>query len=369
MTPADLRQACFAALGSPNLRAFLAVIRAGEGTADEDGYRRHYGGTLFDSFADHPRKKITAGRWTSTAAGAFQFLSATWTECRDALALPDFSPASQDLAAVYLIRRRGALQDAIAGRLDEAIAKCAKEWASLPGSPYGQPTRSLAQARATYLQAGGVLHAQDTGAPLSAAAAPEKAQPQPVQEAPMPIPALVGALLPVLTSAVPELVKLIKPGSESAAKNAEVAGKVFEVAQQALGAVNAQEVAEQVQADPKAAQIVRDAVREQWFSLSDLAQINDLDEASRTAAADRITSLSRETGGRWLWLVGAVAVLVMLASYGIVTLVLIREGFSDETRALLLGQVVILGFGTVVSFLFGSNFSNRVDQAARQRQQ
>ena len=63
MTPTELRKVCFDALGSQSLRAFLAVIRAGEGTSDPDGYRRHYGGTLFDSFADHPCKAITAGRW------------------------------------------------------------------------------------------------------------------------------------------------------------------------------------------------------------------------------------------------------------------------------------------------------------------
>ncbi len=184
----------------------------------------------------------------------------------------------------------------------------------------------------------------------------------------MPIPAIVGALLPVLTSAVPELVKLIKPDSKAAEKNATIAAKAFEVAQAALGATNAQDVAERVQADPAAAQMVREAVREQWFSLSELTQLHDADEASRDAAAERTVSLARETGGRWLWLVGAVAAAIVLASYGIVTLVLIRDGFSDETRALLLGQVVILGFGTVVSFMFGSNLSNRVDQAQRQRQ-
>jgi len=35
-----------------------------------------------------------------------------------------------------------------AGRFDAAVAKCAKEWASLPGSPYGQPVKTLDQARA-----------------------------------------------------------------------------------------------------------------------------------------------------------------------------------------------------------------------------
>lgn len=145
-----------------NVAAFLAVIRKGEGTADANGYRRMFGGKLFDSFADHPRQKNTAtfgnGKTvTSTAAGAYQFLSTTWDEAARALNLPDFSPASQDAAALYLIRRRGALADVEAGRFDVAVRKVAKEWASLPGSPYGQPTLREAEARQIYTDAGGVF--------------------------------------------------------------------------------------------------------------------------------------------------------------------------------------------------------------------
>lgn len=145
---------------SANVRAFLAVIRAGEGTADANGYRRMFGGALFDGFDDHPRRAITktsrGQTLTSTAAGAYQFLSRTWDECRAALDLPDFSPASQDRAALYLIRRRGALSNVLAGEFEEAVRKCAKEWASLPGSTYGQPTTTIDQARAIYEAAGGV---------------------------------------------------------------------------------------------------------------------------------------------------------------------------------------------------------------------
>ncbi len=92
---------------------------------------------------------------------------------------------------------------------------------------------------------------------------------------------------------------------------------------------------------------------------------HDADEASRGAAFDRTLALNQASGGRWLWLMGGVATLVMLCSYGIVTLVLLREGFSDETRAMLLRQVIVMGFGAIISFLFGSNFSNRVEQAQR----
>lgn len=142
-----------------NVQAFLATIRAGEGTAGPNGYRTLFGGELFSTYADHPRKAVTrllGGRpITSTAAGAYQILARTWDEARAALEIPDFSPASQDVAALFLIRRRGALELVRAGRFDEAIAKVAKEWASLPGSPYGQPTLSLARAREAYSAAGG----------------------------------------------------------------------------------------------------------------------------------------------------------------------------------------------------------------------
>jgi muramidase (phage lysozyme) len=142
-----------------NVAAFLQMIRAAEGTAGPNGYRTLFGGRLFDQFADHPRIAVTAplgaSTITSTAAGAYQILARTWDEARDALELPDFSPASQDAAAVWLIRRRGALADVRAGRFDDALAKVAKEWASLPGAPYGQPVKTLDQARSLYASAGG----------------------------------------------------------------------------------------------------------------------------------------------------------------------------------------------------------------------
>ena len=56
-----------------------------------------------------------------------------------------------------LIRGRGALQDVINGDLKAALDKCNKEWASLPGSPYGQPVKTYAQCEAVYIKNGGVL--------------------------------------------------------------------------------------------------------------------------------------------------------------------------------------------------------------------
>jgi len=130
-------------LADPNIKAFLALIKYTEGA----GYQTLFGGEKFASFGDHPRRAITktlGGKpITSTAAGAYQFLSRTWDECAAACSLPDFSPASQDMAALFLIERRRALSAILEGDWKTALERCNREWASLPGSPYGQPTKSL----------------------------------------------------------------------------------------------------------------------------------------------------------------------------------------------------------------------------------
>src|SRR5690606_31291858 len=159
----------------------------GEGTSDEDGYRRIVGGELFDSFADHPRKRVWIDRYKvySSAAGAYQFIAGTWDEMRAKYGLPDFSPESQDKAAVGLLIRRKALDDILAGRIEQAIAKCRLEWASLPGSPYGQRTESMQRVLDTYVAAGGSF-APAPAAPATAAAEPPTAQQ--IADSPISVP-------------------------------------------------------------------------------------------------------------------------------------------------------------------------------------
>lgn len=163
----------FNAMMNPNMQAFLAMIRYSENKAaasDEIRYRTLYGMKTFDSFADHPsflgwpgvplpdRYCIAAGfspGCKTTAAGAYQMLSNTWREAKQTLRLPDFSPDSQDAAAVLLIRRAGAMPDVLAGRFESAIRKTARTWASLPGAGYSQPENSITQLRQIYASAGG----------------------------------------------------------------------------------------------------------------------------------------------------------------------------------------------------------------------
>ena len=142
-----------------NLAAFMRAIRVGEGTLGQDGYRTIVGGGLFDDYSDHPRIKVWIPRINdySSAAGAYQMIRRTWDGVQAKLGLPDFSPASQDLACIELIRQRGGLRLAMNGKFAAAVDKCKKEWASLPGAGYGQREESLAKLQAEYINAGGQL--------------------------------------------------------------------------------------------------------------------------------------------------------------------------------------------------------------------
>ena len=108
---------------TPQRRALLDTIRYAEGTwrgGRPEGYRVIYGFSLCTGLRRHP-EQIVHRRYTSAAAGAYQFLPSTWKAVAKTLRLPNFEAPSQDMAAL------------------------AKEWASLPNqrgaSHYGQPVK------------------------------------------------------------------------------------------------------------------------------------------------------------------------------------------------------------------------------------
>lgn len=156
----ELRQRYEQLLQRPEVRSLLNTIRYAEGTPGEAGYQTMFGGSQFDTSKgwQHPNKAISSGRYKSTAAGAYQFLQPTWQGTAQALGLPDFSPKSQDLAALYLIdKKRGALEPFLRGeKFGTVINKLAPEWASLPtsggGSYYGQPSKKLSDLYQYYEQ-------------------------------------------------------------------------------------------------------------------------------------------------------------------------------------------------------------------------
>lgn len=130
------------------LAAFLEAIAASEGA----NYDTIVGGTkTISDYSKHPNVVgLTTKDGKSTAAGRYQITKSTW-DSLSYLGLSDFGPESQDIAAIELLRRRGALDDVLGGDVDGALGKLGSEWQGLPsGTSRNQGKRSRAYFDAQY---------------------------------------------------------------------------------------------------------------------------------------------------------------------------------------------------------------------------
>lgn len=137
-----------------NARAWLAVIRAAEGTAGPNGYRTMFGGGLFSDMSRHPDRVVRSGGYASAAAGAYQFMPDTWRMIGGGA----MTPERQDRGAMALAQRRG-VNLSTAPFTRQNVAMLAPEWASLPtmagNSYYGQPVKQFGNLANVFRQAGG----------------------------------------------------------------------------------------------------------------------------------------------------------------------------------------------------------------------
>ena len=365
-----------AALEHTNVAAFLRMLRVGEGTTDEDGYRRHFGGEHTLDLSRHPRRAITkmvnGAPITSTACGAYQFLARTWDECQGALGLPDFGPASQDLAAVFLINRRGALDAVIRGDLEVAIARCAKEWASLPGSTYGQPVVTLARCRQEYEKWGGKYSAQ----PLVHLGPEPRTAPRPDQEshegAPMVAPAVAVAgtfLWELAKSAISaftplaqeKIVKEIARHTDKPELADQIGRAIVETAVTATGIKDPMAAVVEAKKDPTVMQQLETTALVKLDELMPmLERLNQWDrdasadeEASKTAAAARLNSQDELLTKSIIALLAGVIVGLGALAAGLAAM-----GVDVQTiigALLMLVGVVGSKFGTRYDYSYGSS--------------
>lgn len=325
-----------------NITAFLWVIRHCEGTAGPDGYRTLFGGTLFESFDVHPNRKITArmGRQTitSTAAGAYQFLFRTWKNLSAQNKFTDFKPETQDLGAIALIRGRNALRDVEEGRFEIALAKCNKEWASLPGSPYGQPVKTIAYCKKIYEQYGGTYMV----APLLLAAASAAA------------PSFINAAFDALVKELPTLTKIFGSKSEVGQRNQKVVEATVNIVKDVLGAKNEQEAVEMIKADATNKEAADQAVRSQAWDLFgvDLSGVG----AAREANIKNTENSVSFTKSPAFW----ISVLLLPLLYTTVIMTLggsVDKGFTPEMKASTVAAVISGILGGVVGFWLGASFT------------
>ena len=131
-----------------NVKAFLKLIRYAEHGREDDGvYYVLYGGKqTFTDTSKHPLEKpITAWGYSSTSAGAYQMLNRTWKFAKEQGVAQDFTPASQDKIAIWIIQTNGAMRHVLDGKVEDAIPYLRRQWTSLPGGT--QQRITMAQAR------------------------------------------------------------------------------------------------------------------------------------------------------------------------------------------------------------------------------
>lgn len=130
--------------------------------AEDTDYQTFFGGAKFWDMSDHPaitgeiapvplstqmciNAGFSDGVCFSTAAGAFQITRPTWNEVRDygGSHLPDFTPESQQEAALRIMAKIGALPLIDAGNITGALPILGKRWASIPGARGKQGQRTV----------------------------------------------------------------------------------------------------------------------------------------------------------------------------------------------------------------------------------
>lgn len=340
-------------LSDTNVQAFLRVIREGETTQDDDkAYRMMFGGSLFSSFSDHPRQKITIGSLTSTAAGAYQFLSRTWDGLVKQYGFTDFSPANQDLGAVVLIKGRKALEDVLAGRLEKAIQKCNKEWASLPGSPYGQPVITLERARKVYLAWGGREVASGSLQASKGPLKPSESLPVNKETTMEPLSFTVLALN-ALSKAIPLIRDFFgSDQSEVSKRNLAAAEKVVEIAKDTLGAKNEQELISSITNNPEAIREIEQALKSQWYEITEIG-------GGIEKAREHNLEMTKQTVPLWKQPALIVTSMLLPLVYVTVYAVLFTSGFSSEVQSMVVASVVSGILGAVTGFWLGTSYSSQ----------
>jgi lysozyme len=176
-------------------------------------------------------------------------------------------------------------------------------------------------------------------------------QPSQPETPAMPAPFIFSAL-PYLLDAIPKLVGVFGKNPEVTARNTKALELVVDVGKQAIGAVNAQDLVEQITSDPAAAATVKAAVEEKWFTIVDIAGVP---EARKSDLAFVQSGASPFRSPAFL-----IAMFLLPLVYMIVGSVvgLFGEPFSPDVRSALANGIVGLILGGIVGFWYGGVAAN-----------
>lgn len=179
----------------------------------------------------------------------------------------------------------------------------------------------------------------------------------PSPEKPMPIPALVAALLPAVISAIPRLATLF-PKSEVAERNVAAATAVLDIVTKAVpNAQNAQAAVEEIQKNPEALALATKAIEDNWFAL------HKASEESILAARQFAVSYAQNQQVRTV--VGKLTFLELLSLFLVISTlaggvaVLLWGGIDAQLKGAVVTLMLIGGYTAVTQFWFGSSLGSK----------
>jgi hypothetical protein len=170
----------------------------------------------------------------------------------------------------------------------------------------------------------------------------------------------LAAAWPALVSAAPDLIRLLSNGKRGE-QNAIIAEKVGAVAMKVTSAVNEQEAAQKIAADPLYAKAFRAEVAEnfdQWMGM--VTRFHGMDEASRDKARTFAMEYSRHpVAGKLVFpeLLSLLFVVVAAVGGGFV-LVDPYDKFNTEMQTAVVMLMLIGGWNGVKEFWFGSSMGS-----------
>jgi lysozyme len=178
-------------------------------------------------------------------------------------------------------------------------------------------------------------------------------------------PALVPALLNILATFAPQLVKIFSDKDKSVPeRNVEAGMKVLEIAKEVAGLPSPAAAVERIESMPELQTAFKQAVESRWYELTEAA--------GGGIEGARAFAVRQSEGNDWrsvgYTLIIAVLSLMIVGGGGALIWVLLTDPNTNaEQRGMLIGAVVAL-ISAVVSFFFGSSVSSRAKDTALVRE-
>jgi hypothetical protein len=163
----------------------------------------------------------------------------------------------------------------------------------------------------------------------------------------------VLAAIPQLIQLAPSLIRLFGSGGDQAEKNAKAAEAVVEIAKAVTSQPTAEGAVAAIQANPAVAAEFVKGIEDQWYSLSGEAGGGGIAGARDQAA--KMTPPDKPWMSPALWVTAALTPLV----YMVVAIVLLKDGWTNEIRVMVVSAVLSLVLGSVSGFWLGTSFSSQ----------